>query len=216
MLNESLLRSTHFSALVQFPPLPKFGDTQLQELYVEIKKHHDFSSFTAIQNGARIYSEEVRDCIIARDRIQLSENIQTSFPLVKDNFCDILKTIKERLQIQIYFNMQYRLRALWELEGGYDSFNMIQDKLLKLSSQQLSLLGIAPKDAGVRIVCPQLPQKVHDFKIESFLRNHKYLFIDLGSSFLLPAETASILETQMQECYNFIFENIKRLLQSIT
>lgn len=214
MLNESLLRSTHFSALVQFPPLPRFGDTQLQELYVEIKKHHDFSSFTAIQNGARIYSEEIRDCVIVRDRIQLSENIQTSFPLVKDNFCDILKTIKEHLRIPVYFNMQYMLRALWELEGGHDSFKIVQDKLLKLSSEQLSLLGIEPKDAGVRIACPQLPQKVHDFKIESFLRNHKYLFIELGSSFPLPADKVSALDTQMQECYSFIFENIKKLLQS--
>ncbi len=215
MLNESLLRSTHFAAMVQFPPLPRFGDTQLQELYVEIKKRHDFSSFTAIQNGARMFTEELKDCVVARDRIRLSENIQTAFPLVKDNFFDILRTVKERLQIPVYFNMQYMTRALWELEGGYDSYNIVQEKLLKLNPQQLSALGATPKDAGIRIACPQVPQKVHDFKIESFLQNHKYIFIELQSSFPTPIQDVSAIETQMQDCYNFVFGNIKNFLQSI-
>jgi len=216
MLDDNLLRSTHFAALAQFPPLPRFGDTQLQELYVKIKQRHDFASFTSLQNGARLFTEEVRDCLIARDRIRLSENIQISFPMVKENFCDIFNTVKQELHIPVYFNMQYILRALWELNGGSDSFDLVQSKLLGLQADQLALLGIVPKDGGIRIACPQLPEKVHDFKIESYLRNHKYLFIELQSSFPKPIQTIPILKEQMQECYNFVFENIRKLLQSLT
>jgi hypothetical protein len=214
MLNESLLRSTNFAVTVQFPPLPRFGDTQLQELYVTIKQRHDFSSFTSVQNGAKLFTEEVRDCQIGRDSIRLTENIQTSFLLVKDTFCDIFGIVKENLKIPVYFNMQCQLRALWELDGSGDSFNLVQSKLLRLDEEQMKAFGISPKDAGIRIVCPQLPDKVHDFKIESFLRNHKYLFIELNSSFPQPAEKVTKLEGQMQECYSFAFENIKDLLQS--
>lgn len=215
MLDDSLLRTTHFATLVQFPPLARFGDTQLQELYVKIKQRHDFASFTSVQNGARLFTEEARDCLISRDRVRISENIQTSFPMVKENFFDIFDTIKQELKIPVYFNKQHMLRALWELNGSYDSFNLIQSKLLRLEQDQLSLLGIAPKDGGIRISCPQLPQRVHDFKIESFLRNHRYIFIELQSSFPEPTQDVKKVQEQMQECYDFMFENIRKLLQSI-
>lgn len=217
MLDDNLLRATHFAALAQFPPLPRFGETQLQELYVKIKQRHDYASFTSIQNGAKLFTEEIRDCLIARDRVRMAENIQTSFSsfsMVKENFYDVYTTIKEELRIPVYFNTQFILRAFWELNGSYDSFNLIQSKLLRLQPEQLSLLGIAPSDGGVRIACPQLPKRVHDFKIESLLRNHKYLFIELQSSFPQPIQKVQTLQEQMQECYNFLFENIKNLLQS--
>jgi hypothetical protein len=215
VLDEKSLRSTHFRAMVQFPPLPRFGDTQLQELYVKIKQRHDFSSFTSIQNGARLSTEEVRECTILRDRISLVENIQISFDGVKRNFADILKTGKDELHIPVYFNIQYMLRSLWDLGKDADSFQLVKSSLLCLQPDQMSLLPIPPQDAGVRITCPDLPKKVHDFKIESFLRNHNYLFIELLSSFPEPVGTISILEQQMQECYDFTFENIRKLVQSL-
>ena len=215
MLDDNLLRVTHFAALAQFPPLPRFGETQLQELYVKIKQRHDYASFTSIQNGAKLFTEEVRDCLIARDRVRMSENIQTSFSMVKENFYDVFVTVKQELQIPVYFNTQYVLRALWELNASYDSFNFIQSKLLRLQTEQLSLLGITPKDGGVRIACPQLPKRVHDFKIESFLQNHKYLFIELQSSFPPPIQQVKAFQEQMQECYNFLFDNIRKLLQAV-
>ena len=215
MLDDNLLRSTHFVALAQFPPLPKFGDTQLQELYVKIKQRHDFASFTSIQNGAKLFTEEVRDCQILRDRIRIAENIQTSFLMVKESFYDIFNTVKQEFRIPVYFGIQYMLRAMWELSSDSDALDLVQSKLLRLQSDQLSLLEIPPKDAGIRIVCPQPPKKVNDFKIESFLRNHQYLFIELKTSFLEPVQTVSILQEQMQECYTFTFDNIRKLIQSL-
>jgi hypothetical protein len=214
-MDPELLKTTYFSVLALYPPLPRFSGTGLHEIYVEISKRHEFTSFSLLNgNGARLSTEGVRECRIQRDRVELWENIQTDFKPVKEGFGDILETVKKTLRTPVFFGFEAVLRAHWPCEETEDAIQFLNSHMLTIKPDQFQLLGLIPRGVGVRVNCPALPEKEHDFKIESLLRDRRVLFIELSSRFPSPVETVNILEQRMQEAYGFLFSQIKNFVLS--
>lgn len=214
-MNPELLRTVYFSVEALYPPLPRFSGTQLQQLYVEISQRHLYEVFrTVAQEGARLTTEEEKECQIRRNRIVLIENIRAGFEHTARNFQDIITIVHQALNIPVFFGVRFVLRAMWECDSPDNAVSFIRDRLLNIKSDQFELLGVPVQGSGLRIRCPGLPERVHDFRIEPYFRDPKHLFIELISTFPPPIQTPKIFEERMEETRQFLMERIKDFILS--
>lgn len=217
LVNRDDLSLTFLGLTLLHPPRPRFTGTTLHDLYAAMCKNHKFESFESHgDTGATFSTESIRELHIERDRLSIEEQVSVGFDLLKREFADQVKLVQEHLKISGFVEPQIKLRALWPMhdndEGAADA---LRTRALKLTDDQYALLDVSQLE-GVGLTI-RADRGDHDhiyLEVSPYNRDASQLHIELESYSHEQLETPTVLESWLQDFYDYFTHKVTGFIES--
>ncbi len=189
----------------------------MQQLFATICKIHKFESFEATEgsSGAIFRTEGIRELHIERDALSIEEDVTVDFELLKRNFTDQVRIVKEELKIPGFFEPRIKLRALWPLPDGGNVADVLREKALQLRQDQFDLLGGESLESVGITVQVDLEEFSHMYlELSPYVRDPSQLHIDVESYRHQAIETPEVIEALLAEVYDYYDHKVRAFVQT--
>ena len=211
-MNQELLKTIHFSMEIVYPPVTNLDKMMLTDIYANISKRHDYSTFNWLGNGAQLMENSGSICRILNDRIQFQEeNMQADIQVYKEKSMDIISIVKEKVNIPTYVFQVVTLRALWACDPGNNAADFIMQHFLKMDPEELAILQRPLAGVGIRMNLPT-PQEIFDFRIEPWFRDINNLFVELRGEYPGTFQDVETPAKRIDSTYQFLFNKISQFI----
>ena len=165
-----------------------------------------------------MYSE-AREVTLRRDSVTMEEQVETGFPLVKKNFADIATIVKEELNISVYVEPRVVLRALWPVpEGSETAAADLLRTTANVNDDQIKLLGdvnLHGVGFSIEATTEEDGGRHLSMSVEPYQRDASQLLLELTDWRHLQLETSSVIETRIQESYDFLIQRLAPFVGSL-
>ena len=178
---------------------------------------HKFEAFEEHgDSGATFRTEGVRELHIERGSLSLEEEVSVSFDLLKRQFADMVKQVKEALNIPGFFEPRMKLRALWPLPNeDASAADVLRDSTLKLTQDQYNLLDVMSVETVGIVINSDLNESTHLYlELTPYTRDASQLHIDLERYSHDSLETPEVIESWLQEFYDYYQSNLLSFIES--
>ena len=215
-LNTRLLREIRLiigvvPAPTRMPPEP-FGKTQLTQLYSKINERYDYGNFNFLPDGARLAHRD-NQIVIQTSLIQFNEEIPVDFVPAKEKVIDILNMITEHLRLKQFLMLGIKLICHLPVEGAAaKSSELLEAKFVALSDAQLQLLGTDRLGTGLRFHF-NTNESLWDLRIEPLFQDLTKLYIEIDKHYKQPFAGIDGIENKLQSVRDYIFLDVKNLLE---
>jgi len=198
-------------APTRMPPEP-FGKTQLTQLYSKINDRYDYGNFNFLPDGARIAHRD-NVILIQTGLIQFNEDVPIDFVPVKEKVIDLLNMITEHLRLKQFLTLGIKLICHLPVEGAATkSSELLEAKFLALNESQLQLLGTDRLGTGFRFHF-NTDESYWDLRIEPFFRDLTKLYIEIDKHYKQPFAGIDGIESKLQSVRDYIFSEVRNLLE---
>lgn len=218
-MDKESLRLTFASLSLLYPPVSRFTGTQLPELYAALCKRHQFETFDmASGSGATLSTEGIRELSLERGSLTIEEHIQGArgFDLVRRNYIDMVEIIKEQLNIEVFFAPRMVMRGSVTLPDQQDVSDIMREKAISIRDDQFALLEAEEvEQIGIRIYANISDSHHAHLGLTPSSTNPNVLYLSLGSYRRDQIETVTVLDTRLQESYDYFFGQILRFVGAV-
>lgn len=195
----------------RMPPEP-FGKTQLTQLYSKINERYDYGNFNFLADGARLAHRD-NQILIQTSLIQFNEDIPIDFVPVKEKVMDLLNMITEHLRLKQFLTLGIKLICHLSVEGASaKSSELLEARFVKLSKEQLQLLGTDRLGTGLRFHF-NTNESYWDLRIEPLFQDLTKLYIEMDKHYKQPFAGTDGIESRLQSVRDYIFVEVKNLLE---
>jgi hypothetical protein len=169
------------------------------------------------ERRATFETEGYRTCELDGSDLMLEEEVQRDFALVKRDFGDIVHTIKDGLNLPFFFGPSVRIRARWDSpEQEQDMMTVLQERVFRLNDDQLKLLRLEELETVAFQVHGDRDQAHHIVEIGPSRSDPSQLSLEVHCIYHNSIQTLQIVETRMQETYDFLVERVGSFVASFT
>lgn len=205
-------------------PNTRFSKEQLQELYSQTIKTHDYSASVFNDNGTAEFriadtrTPEITKYIFSNNSILLMHDNVGRIGI--DNFLekveDIIINSFRHLSIPLFVEQRYVIRCLANLHKLTDSRLFIAENVCSLKENNLKVYGRPIHGVGLRFFFPPTNDKLYEFdiKLESLLKDPRNLFLECQGRFFQPIQQNSMdsVKMNMTLTKEFVYSNMSDFL----
>ncbi len=225
-MNSGTLRDICHIIQLAPPPSMRFLKEQLQELYTQTAKTHDYTSSIINENGTAEFNiidqrtPEVTKYVFMGNYITLMhDNInKISLEQFANSVNDIILKAMKELGIPLFVEQRYIIRCHANAHMMEDSRKFIIENVCSIREDKLKGFERPLHGAGLRFVFPPTQNNINEFdvKVESWLRDVRNIYLDNTGRFFQPIQQANINDVKQNLLItrDFIYKNISNFLAS--
>lgn len=212
LLREIRLIAGLVPAPTRMPPEP-FSKMQLTQLYSKINDRYDYGTFNFLPDGARIAHREESQILVQTGLIQLNEGIPLDFVPIKQKFVDIMNMITESLRLSQFLTLGIKLICHLPGTQPIRANELIETKFISIDEEGFKSLGDGRLGTGLRFHF-NTPESYWDLRIEPLFWDLTKLYIEMDKHYKHPFSGLSTIEGGMQSVRDYIFSEVRSLLES--
>jgi len=199
-------------APMRMPPEP-FSKTQLTQLYSKINDRYDYGTFNFLPDGARIAHAEENQILVQTGLIQFNEVIPVDFVPIKQKIVDLVNMITEHLRLSQFLTLGIKL--ICQLPGieTIKANELIETKFIAIDEDGFKLLGDGRLGTGLRFHF-NTAESYWDLRIEPLFQDMTKLYIEIDKHYKQPFRGVDGVENKIQSVRDYIFTEVRNLLQS--
>ena len=217
-MNPDEFKLTFAGLLLYHPPLPRFQQNELPDLFAKLTKNYRLETFRTRGDTEAIFRTEGERLVhIERDSLHVDIHAAIQFDRIRREFSDIASTIKEGLGMTAFAIPQTQLRLLWPLPPGSDRdvTQVMQGQVINLKSDQYSLLKAASVDhISITIDVEMNSELSRSITIEPYESDPSQISIELNSIRHMMVENVSVIERWVEEDYNYLTHQVTAFVQT--
>ena len=203
---------------------PRFAGANLPRLYANLTEHYQFERFNHDHDLAIFQQESQRTLTVMRSSLIIEEQVMHDVSVIKREVSDIAKQVKDHLTIRSFWEPQIVLRALWPVPGGNEesksAFALMRHHAVNLNDDQLKRLGVSEVSSVILEVEALDEQDKYarhvNVKVGPYLRDPSQLHIELTRREHLEIQTSNLVESWMQDSYDYFMNSVVGFADSIT
>ncbi len=197
----------------RMPPEP-FGKTRLTQLYSKINERYDYGTFNFLPDGARIAHREENQILVQTSLIQFNELIPLDFVPVKEKVTDLVRMITEHLRLTQFLALGVKLICYLQGTEPIRANELLERKFIAIGEQGLNSLGPDRRGIGLRFHFNTPPESYWDLRIEPLFQDVTKLYIEMDKQYTQPFTGISNVENRIQSVRDYIFMEVRQLLES--
>ena len=205
-------------------PQSKYAKQQLQDLYANTAKIHDYTTSTIRDDGTAEFlttdqrSSEATKYVFTGDSIILIHEFVNKITI--DNFAknaiDIVNNAIKVLRIPIFVEQRYIIRCNANPFGIDDSRKFIAEKVCSIKIEDLNPFARPVHGIGLRFFFPPTPEKANEFdvKIESLLKDPRCLYLECMGRYFQPVQqnNLDLIRINLLNTKQFVYDNMSNFL----
>ncbi len=199
-------------APTRMPPEP-FSKTLLTQLYSKINDKYDYGSFNFLPDGARIAHREENQILVQTGLIQFNELIPLDFVPVREKIVDLMRMITEHLRLRQFLTLGIKLICHLPGTGPIKANELLESKFIAIDEEGFCLLGPDRVGTGLRLNF-NTAESHWDLRIEPLFRDLTKLYIEMDKHYRQPFTGIGDVEDRMQSVRDYIFSEVRNLLES--
>jgi len=222
-MNKESLRDVCYTINLLNPNI-RHTKEQLQDLYANTAKIHDYTSSVIRENGTAEFritdqrTSETTKYVFTSNSILLVHEFINKISL--DHFAksasDIVSNAIQYLNIPIFVEQRYVVRCHANPLNLSDARKFITEKVCSIKESELNPYGRIVHGIGLRFFFPPTSNEPNEFdvKIESLLRDPRCLYLECMARFFQPLQKDSLdlMRTNLLSTKEFIYSNISDFL----
>lgn len=223
-MNKNSLRDVHHSVFLAAPPHIRFSKGQLQDLYSNTAKTHDYATSVIREDGIAEFG--ILDSKTTESTKYVFQNNVVGF--MHDNVARIgmdafLQNVKDivvnsfkYLSIPLFVEQRYVVRCHANPHRNGDSRVFLAEEVCSLKKDSFLVFNRPLHGVGMRLFLPPVNDKLNEFdvKMESLLSDPKVIFLECQGRFFEPVQQSSIdlIEKNLSLTKDFILSNMADFL----
>ena len=208
-----------------FTPNVRYSKEQLQDLYTNTAKTHDYSYSVFKDEGSAEFRitdqrtpEQTKYIFDGSTVLLVHESVgKIGLEHFLERANDLISNAIKYLKIPLFIQQNSVIRCNASPFHTDDSRRFILESVCSLKEERLKSFGRLVHGVGLRFFFPPMQDKLYQFdiKIESLLKDPRVLYLECMGSFFQPIQvsTLDMIKENMHTTKDFIYNNISDFLE---